>query len=352
MRQVLWVLGLCVVMVSPSLAQEKENAADGAASERAMLEQILAEVRAVREEIGQLQDRVEALEEAAEEAEDDPVPPGWNRQGADVKALRKIELPDDPTVEQVEEYIGKIADASRGQNSYSSDDPQVHMLAEAGRHHIRSLIEAMDRNELDFYISQALEQAVKEEHKGLVLETLAEHKGLAQVVSNRGWEEDARDTLLEGLQGAPQHLPPQWIQAAATLDDPDIRKGLEKYLAHGANPAHTYRTIQNVPGIDLDEAVAEAWKRARLGHEWERMQMAQIAVGHGHEDALSMLIEGLDEPQFQHMGPFGQSARSTVLMHIDFHGTNDEIRKWYSDNRQKLRWNEEKRRFYVSGGLI
>lgn len=84
-------------------------------------ERILEELRQLREQVAALEKRVAELDERFRKTEEPRRGAGSPEgRGADREALARIKLPEDPTREQVLEYVHAIARASRGQNRYIS----------------------------------------------------------------------------------------------------------------------------------------------------------------------------------------------------------------------------------------
>ena len=116
----------------------------------------------------------------------------------------------------------------------------------------------------------------------------------------------------------------------------------------GSNPRWTWKSIKDLPGIEIEKAVAEGWKRyANAGgmHNWDRGEFAYVAVGYGHVDALGVLIDALFVDQDGPGRIYG--AIEQVYRHIDFSGTREQIRDWYRENRDKLVFDEERRIYRV-----
>ncbi len=214
----------------------------------------------------------------------------FERRGPDPRKLSKIKLPDDPTKDQVREYVGKIAQASRNQNSFSSDDPQVRMLTAVGPDHLDVLLESSGRPfGLDMHAIEAVRRPARPQHKELVLEHLPWNHELAKVVE-RGWVEDARETLVNVLRKRPEYLPEEWIEAAALLVDPATYDDLKWYLIHGGMPERTYEIIRHLPGIDLTETIEKAWEVNRHADEYRKQRAARVVARFGNVEALGEVV--------------------------------------------------------------
>jgi hypothetical protein len=152
----------------------------------------------------------------------------------DLEALSRIHLPAGADAAQTREYIQRVLAASHDQRTYLRSDPQVGKLVEVGAQHADLLVEATDDNvPLGAYAAWALERVATEADKGLVLEHLRHTHRLAIVVLAKGWQQDARDVLVDGLKGYTGYMPDEWLRALASLHEVqpgqvEVRLGAEE----------------------------------------------------------------------------------------------------------------------------
>jgi hypothetical protein len=272
--------------------------------------------------------------------------PPFDLGGPDAATLQEIVLPEGAGREEIRDYIAAILDASSGQHMFSDRDPQAAMLAKVGRENLDLLLEAMSTYWYalqDYHLQRAVIKLATDEDKGLILEHLAHQPGLVSVVLRKGWEEDARDILLERLAANPDHLPPEWVDAVARLQDPSTYPLLLKYLINGQNRTMTFEAIRNLEGIQLDEAVAQAWKRAGSGRAWDRDSMACVAVGYGHVDALRHIISSLARGSVE--DHTARKMHAALLRHVSFVGTLRETAEWFEANKERLVFDPQSREF-------
>jgi len=221
-------------------------------------------------------------------------------------------------------------------------------LAEVGSKSLHLLVDELGNKNHgtdDYYLLKAINDLAEESHKDLIIKKLSYNRKLVETVARMGWEEDARDVLLNGLKGKSGYLPTEWIQASARLNDKEINPLLVEYFIHGSNKSWTYKAIKHLPGIDLKSAVDKAWKNAMYDHNgFGHNQLAGIAVQYGHKDALYSLIEGLEDTKDNNRWQVN-SSRIALLAHLDFAGSNKEIIKWYNQNKDKLVFDEKSKKF-------
>ncbi|MHC4225520.1 MAG: carboxypeptidase-like regulatory domain-containing protein, partial [Planctomycetota bacterium] len=264
-------------------------------------------------------------------------PIGLRQPKAKSEALEKIRSPDKSSKEDVRRYVMEILATVGNRSSFATLDPEVAMLADVGPDHVDVLLEVLRSEKRphftgDNYLEWALGQIVEERHRQLLLEALDAERELIDIVAEKGWARDARETLIAALQPNPSYLPTGWIKAVASFRDPATYPALLRYLVEGSNPSWTHDAIKDLPGIEVKKAVDEGWPRAKGTHE--QGQYARVAVQYGHVDALGILIEALFIPQSSPNGIWG--ARDAVLWHIDFQGSDEEIRAWFKANRDAL----------------
>ena len=222
-------------------------------------------------------------------AASDPFLPPQDIRGPNIQALNQITLPASPTKQQVVEYVQTIAAASTNQTVFSVEDPQIGMLEEVGSENIDVLLSAP--SSLSFYIVGAVSRLADEEHKQLIIDALPKYVELIHLIVQKGWVDDARTILMKVLHTHPNYLPPEWINTVAAFQDPSTYDDLKEYLVNGANRQLTYQALSRIPGIDLSQAVAEAWAKAKSAcSDCVRVAMAPIALRFGHQDALGYLV--------------------------------------------------------------
>ena len=273
----------------------------------------------------------------------------WVR-GADRAKLAKIVLPPNPHRGQVVAYVQQILDASRDQTSYSSNDPQIAMLAQVGPAHLDVLLTCSDHR----YVPAAVALAATDDQKGKVIAALARNHNLIEAVRQRGWERDAKEVLTRGLKGRPSYLPTGWIDAVAEFRDPATYPDLREYFAGGGNPAWTLKAVAGVPGIDVGEWVRYAWDKPQpvfglrlFTAEHDRDDLAPIAAGHGIAAGLKHLFGVLatdDAREYRR-----ESARKAIADLVNAEGTDAELVDWYQLNESRLIWDAERRRYVVGG---
>lgn len=265
-----------------------------------------------------------------------------HKEGPDKAALDELELSPDADKQEIVEYVKAIAEISAGQSRRSSNDPQVEMLKAVGPAHLDVLFEYSE--EMPFYVSQVARELAEPRHKELVLAHLREHENLSEVVVEYGWQEDAREQLLDGLRHE-RYLPNAWIKAVAMLEDAETYDDLKNYFVRGPNPDKVYETIKNLPGIELEEAAGRAWRRNKYGGDHDVMSILPIAIKHGIFDALDFAVTrvlGDQEDKSRNL----EKLRDVVKKHIECGGeTDEEIREWYESNKDRLYYDIESRKF-------
>jgi peroxiredoxin/endonuclease III len=269
-----------------------------------------------------------------------------SRRGPDEEALAKIKLPADPTDEEVRNYIREIRRITKDQNSFSSQDPQVEMLTRIGPEHLDMLIDTFRLNpRRSYHIKYAINRLARAEDKDLILAALPRLPDLIEAVVDNGWVEEARPILIAKLKARPDHLPTKWVTAVASFKDPETYDDLKNYFIYCWSPSMVYSAIKDLPGIDLTDAVAQAWERAKYGREFQTAMMAPVAIEFGHLDALEQAVKDIDVDS----GTRVHNARKLVTRFTDARGSDNEIREWFKKNKDRLTFDKEKGRFSATG---
>ncbi len=291
-------------------------------------------VAQMAEQMEMLESRIETLEArlAVLEREDvntttDATHVQWSEVNSwkpDNPALRSIPPLTQWTTDEVEDYISQILDVSSRETHLHQDAPHIRMLAEVGPDYIGSLLDALGTRSCmaNEHLSQAIARLAREEHRELILDYLPFHYQLASIVVMHGWEDDAAETLIQGLY-QDDYLSHDWLKATAQFDDPRVDSGMVRYFIHGLNFTTTYRVLSDWSDIDLDAIVAEAWEFRKSGKPCEVTQMAAIAASHGIFDAIETLAQTI---RSGHPEDCIVKAASTKLKKlVDDHGLAIEI---------------------------
>ena len=161
-----------------------------------------------------------------------------------------------------------------------------------------------------------------------------------------GWEKDAKDLIIQELKNNRNNLPSEWIEAAASFNEPKTYPDLIEFFINGRNPSVTYKAIRKIPGIELKEAVSKMWDKKRLSSfSWEKDDAAMVAVEWGHLDALTYLINRPKQPQLnQHLSG---EIKNAVWQATGQSGSPEELAKWLKENSDKLTFDEKTGKYAV-----
>jgi len=359
MRNFILAAGL-ILFAAPVFAQKTETNSNEAVLHKLeatlkLQAEIVERLKTAEAKQQELAERLARLEAKLANAPQAEAFPQFQPRGPDEEALAKITLPENPTKEQVRKYVQDISNASRKQNSFSDRDPQVEMLMKVGPANLDVLLDSLSHSQgfnfgfgmMHMYIMAAVKALAGNEHKEMILKHLAQERELSEIVLEKGWSEDAKSILTDALRERATRLPREWIEAVASFKDPATYDSLKWYLANGDSPSMTYEAIKDLPGIELSQEVAECWERVKNEEQpWETQQMAAIAMEYGHLDALEKEVELLSNDEVSHFGPNLQPRR-LIARYTEAHGTPDEIRKWYEENKGRLVFDKAARKFVV-----
>jgi hypothetical protein len=271
-------------------------------------------------------------------------PKDW--KGPDTQLLDSIYLRAHPSKAEMQAYVDQIATASSNQTAWSLEDPQVDMLAEVGADNLDVLLQAP--SPLSHYAAAAIAELASNEDESTIIQALPHNVNLIQTVVRQEWTTDAKAALVSVLQAHPSYLPPQWITAVASFQDPTTYPDLEWYFVNGPNQGSTYQAIRQLPGIDLADAVSEAWQSNRVKCASSgRSATTSAAMDYGHVDALESAVGALGRQPCE--SDWLYDARNLVLQHLDVTGSDQQIQATFQKVREKLAFDPISRKFYVAG---
>ena len=297
----------------------------------------------VEEQLAELAKRVEVLEQELAELKKNPekMKPGDLVHYPMDASLADIVLPPNSSPEQVDLYVNAILMHSAKKRRFSSSDIEVSKLSMVGSKNMESLLKASARYSRNFYLKIAIDNLILPEHKDMLLMHLVYCRDLAEIVDKMNWEEDARETLLAVLEKQPEYLPTEWIHCIAKLKDPATIPALKWFFVNGSNQSWTYRSIKDMPGIDLNNEVREIWQNPDLD-SWAKDSMAVIAAEFGHRSGLDHLIHKLENAS-EEWDAKEMSKHIKKVLKSDL--KDAELIKWYKWHKDELVFDEEERRF-------
>lgn len=270
---------------------------------------------------------------------------------ADPEALNKIILPANPTRLQARRYISDIVNASSEQNIFSSDDPQVEMLARVGREHLDLLLDNVRTSARSIQAINAIKKLATDEDRDLVVSYFVQAPELIEIIQSKRWEGAARGEMLRYLQTHPDNVSMNIVLALASLQDPSTYDDLIYGFSHAwGQIGEGYKALENLPGFDLKKAVNAAWEvrlsRPQYGKYGtpEEYAVAALAARCGHRDALDYLFQVLaanvDMPSNV------SSAKESILAATNAPISPEaDLLRWYEEKKAKLRYDETARRF-------
>jgi len=260
--------------------------------------------------------------------------------------LANIKLSPQPDRTEVVRYVHQIMDLSRKQRSYFESDLQVSLLAQVGREHLDVLVNAIqDGLSWSDYAVYAIKQIATEEDKNTVISNLKDKKKLIKVVYAKNWQGDAKEILVNEIMGSSTYFPSEWLDAIASFRDPATYPALKSYLINGWNRHVTFKIIKDLPGMDLSKELPQAWDNSRSGNEYEVAYLLPDVLAAGHIPALEYTIDMLDNDK--KLPNTVVNPRQLVMRFTQVRGSDSEIRKWFKENKNRLYFDKQGKKYLV-----
>ena len=261
--------------------------------------------------------------------------------------LNEIKFPREITTESIEKYVFSILEASKFQNSYSKNDPQVDLLTEIGEKHIEILFKYSTYFELwlRYYPLKAINKMATEKSRKYFPLYLEKSPRLIITLNKNNWQNDVRAILLKGIKNKWKNLPHEWVEAIASFQDPSTFEALSIYYSESAYHYSIYERLKNLPDFPLEEATIKAWKNAKYSDSWQSRMLSIIAVRYGQEDALEYIVNLLrnsgKKSKFQkHIVAFVNATNTDIK-------TKQEIIVWYDLHKNQLSFNKKSMKFEI-----
>ena len=267
------------------------------------------------------------------------------KASANVKALSKLKLPENPTKQEVADYYNKIYSISKKQNYFSSNDPQIEMIVKAGKKYLPLCFEKAQNNfGASFYFKTAIQQLLTNADKKLVLKHLYQCPFLIKTVRKYGWQKEAAKIIFDKIKST-QDLPSEWIDAAIDIASPTDFEKLANHMVNASQPYQVYKRIRNLPEIKLDKAAGKLWKQRIYRRPWQQREVALVAANFGYIEALENVIDDLNNKNQYY-------AKMSYKELYDLTGQSGKystIKKWFEDNKNKLYFDKNNQKYMIKG---
>lgn len=199
--------------------------------------------------------------------------------------------------------------------------------------------------------------------KQRVIDNLASNPDNIGLVVRNGWCEAVKPVIIDKVLKAEDGLDDAWFYAAVEITEPKLYAKLHKLTVDMKEPFTRLELLTALPDYDLANTVNTIWLRERKSPQLEirdqygtpnnfnKDELANLAAGNGSIDAMGWLIERLpDSYDFTNAYPNTvNTSRLYVIRYIDFRGDNRQIKAWFKANRDKLVFDQFRKRFVVQG---
>jgi hypothetical protein len=287
-----------------------------------------------------------------------------------------IVMPDNPTREQSQAYVAQVVQLGEQLRKRGLDYTQcLEFMASARKfdavpdRDIDLLISNMGDWNVHTEISASILRRDRKVIKPIVVAGLDEHPKNILAIRFFGWYEDAREPImrkfneLETLYAVPYDN--AWLHAFTHLAEPKHYPKIKQLFMSSSRRSEQALMLETMPGYDIldtiraciaetEKAIAEREnKREYLSqHHREVERLYVIAARAGDVQSLGKLIDVLNDPQqydpfFYYSNNEMDIHRDNVTQFIDFKGSNKEIAEWYKTNREKLVFDNFKKRFVI-----
>ncbi len=263
---------------------------------------------------------------------------------ADLSGIKA--LPQNPTEEQITEYLTVIRMSLLGNRGVSVEDVRVDLYRKIGPGHLKTVLPFIDKPgdyaNRDFMLRTALPDLIGEADKPVLKENIEFYPQLAVVAIRKGWGEEFKEQIFACLDRGHDNLLQYEIYAIVSTPE-DRRKIVETYQT-GKNVSRLYGMICLFPEINLKEINDLAWTKQRKYQEW-RVYAAR-AASTGNIEALEELINGQWPRNLNYDYP--RDETNPILIKVTGQPLDaDKLCKWYAANKDKLYFDAREGRFKV-----
>ena len=263
------------------------------------------------------------------------------------KELSKIQLPANPSDQQIIDYIRQIREASEGQPGNSSHDPQVALYERIGPGHLHLLFPFLkhDGHHSPLHLMAALPKLVGEADKELVRRSLKQYPILIRCVVSNGWLKEMKKEILALLaQPKEANLPVYELSKyiGDLVQSPDDLKIITDAYIYNRNGFVLLDGLKKLPGMDIRKLVNQAWAEAQKNPVYENAMISRaqnvIRDGGPNIEAVKYLLKLLMISD----NPGSQNYRTHVVVpflsaRCDFPIYDPaRLREWYEKNADRI----------------
>jgi hypothetical protein len=196
-------------------------------------------------------------------------------------------------------------------------------------------------------VRPVLQSQARAEHLPVLLECLKESPAIAWLLLDKKWAAESQAALRPWVKQRQVVLPGEAVMLAARGRDPSLNADLAWHFVQG-NELHgqMLQELRQVPVFEAGPAIAQAWKRMRLGF-FQSDDLALAAAAEGLPAALSHAAARLFE---QTVGDPRDNFRGKLSALIDYQGAPGEFESWLLRNAPKLIFDPARRKYHLAGG--
>ena len=215
--------------------------------------------------------------------------------------------PGDEHVERSQYLRRLLTLMMRCDEELDASDPAYDKLTTIGRQDFYLLLSALDWIPVKRDVLMTVARLADLTHRNAIIEAMAIHPELADIVFEHGWERDAHDVLVELLRYQ-RHLPLSVYRSVLLLDDPTIDDLLIESYAYAPTVAK-YQLLTQTARLRerLDAVAIRQWNETG-----RRFLSEQAAAG----DELALAIRAGDADAFR-----------TAMNYARFHQLHEEGRR-------------------------
>lgn len=262
------------------------------------------------------------------------------------ECVAKLNLSANPSREEVRAFLRKISEAGRGKVSKRYSDPAFRLISRIGREHLDLILINLADPALNVYCRKHLLRIITEQDKSVILDWLPYDGQILSIAMERGWTEDAKAGVAKVLALRNKEMSSRWIRAATTYGDPALFDDLVWHFRNcrSLTLSH-YRAVKAIPDKKLTQGIVrEEWSK-RTGRY--RRMLCEAGLDYGLKETLEYAVSCLDRPWRRSFYEKTPTPRELVLKYTAARGTNDDIRRWYRENKDRLVFDAKQRKFVI-----
>lgn len=259
--------------------------------------------------------------------------PVSSQSETETASLTQLQLPENPSTEDIETFIRAINAKIPDRASYESAELIRQKYESLPPEHLPLLLGNLPEEDaiVNTYLAQTISENIRSEHLPALKKVWATRDLFLTEIRRHDWEVHVRGTLIQRISQR-QPVSPTAVAIVAEAGDPATYSDLRWHFINSRwGHESLLRAFQQCEGLNTDDLVRESWQRARLDliHP-DGLSLAAARLG--LPDALRFAVAYMEKLE----GDRRDELRQKIRQLTTHEGPVNEFETWLQNHLGKL----------------